>query len=220
VSDLLNEDRVSVYMDNVVNLFETSSQIVAASQFSKRFSFLTVVPSLYAMTMFNKGLDFSAENCHVESIFQEKAWLPKVRLRDWSVTVPAVDDRHIWRDQVVKNIFAGNLSRVWHSISRATEISPAVLWENTAIYVYWLYEKRIGEEANDSQKLRIHEDFQYLLTAPAALFGQSENPLSKYYSSKCKVSTSDQPVRVRQTCCYYYQTTTNQTYCSTCPRKQ
>ncbi len=218
VAELLSEAMASEYMDRVAALFETSSKVVAASQFSKRVSFSMIAPSLYAMSICNKGLDFSAENCHIESRFQEKTWLPQVRLNDWTVTQPVGNDRDAWRTQVVHNIFAGNLFKVWQAVSQATKIPIAILWENTAIYVYWLYEKRIGDENNESLRSRIEADFQFLLEAPASLFGLSENPLSRYNTAKCMVTSSEHPVRIRQTCCYYYQVSMNQAYCTSCPR--
>ncbi|MEW9673067.1 (2Fe-2S)-binding protein [Ammoniphilus sp. 3BR4] len=142
-----------------------------------------------------------------------------MRLTNWQATQPTDGDRHVWRDQVIRNIFAGNIAKIWRSICKAADIPIAVLWENTAIYVYWLYEKRMGEGASEQQKVRIHEDFQYLLhEAPASLFGDTENPLKKYNSPKCTISTSDQPVRIRKTCCFYYKVSSSENYCSTCPK--
>ena len=217
--DLLNEAKCLAYLNRITGVFQSPSKIVTASQFAKRYSFLTIASSLYAMTMFNKGLNLSVENSHIESIYQDKTWLPKVRLTDWHVTQPTDGDRHEWRDQVIKNVFASNIAKTWRSLSKAVNIPITILWENTAIYVYWLYEKRMGEGVSQIQKSSIEEDFQYLLSgAPACLFGEMENPLKKYNSPKCTLSTSDQPIRLRKTCCYYYKISSNENYCSTCPR--
>jgi ferric iron reductase protein FhuF len=217
--DLLDETKCLAYLDRVRGIFQSPSTLVTASQFSKRYGFLAIAPSLYAMTMFNKGLDLSVENFMIESAYRDKAWLPNVRLTNWLVTQYVDGHRHEWRDQIIKNIFAGNIAKVWRSISKAGNIPMAILWENTAIYVYWLYEKRIGEGASDKQISRIHEDFHYLLNrAPASLFGEKENPLSRYSSPPSMATSSDQEVRIRKTCCYYYQIAPNQGYCSTCPK--
>jgi ferric iron reductase protein FhuF len=217
--NLLDETKCLAYLDRVRGIFQSSSTLVTASQFSKRYSFLAIAPSLYAMTMFNKGLDFCAENCMIESAYQDKTWLPKVRLTNWLVTPHIDGNRHEWRDHIIKNIFAGNIAKVWRAISKAGNIPMAILWENTAIYVYWLYEKRIGEEASDQQISRVHEDFQYLLSeAPASLFGEKENPLGRYFSPQITTTSSSQEVRIRKTCCYYYQISPNKDYCSTCPK--
>lgn len=219
--DLLNEAKCRDYLDKVTDIFESPSKKVLASQFSKRYSFSIITHSLYAMTMFNRGLDHSIENCNIESEYHDNVWLPKVRLSKLHVDQPTETNRHKWRDQVIKNIFANHIAKIWRSISQTTNISTTVLWENTAIYVYWLYEKRIGEGASESQKSRIYEDYQYLLgEAPGSLFGQSENPLKNYNSLNCTIPSPDKPVRIRKTCCYYYQISFNKVYCSTCPRNK
>ncbi len=224
--DLLNKEKCMAYLDRVTSILQPSSKIetvthkvATVSQFSKRYGFLTFGSGLYAMTMFNKGLDYSVENCHIESIYKDNTWLPDVRLADWHITQPIDSDRNEWRDQIIKNIFADNIAKVWRSISNAANIPISVLWENVAISVYWLYEKRIDKGASNNQKFRIHEDYQYLLNAPAYLFGETENPLKKFNCSKRKTTTSDIPIRVRKTCCYYYKVSSDRVYCTTCPIK-
>jgi ferric iron reductase protein FhuF len=220
-ADLLDASRCRTYLERVQAVFQAPSPLVNASQFAKRYSFLAIVPALYAMSIFNKGLDLSVENCHIESEYTNQIWLPKVRLTKWHVTQPMDGGRQEWRDQVIRSIFAGNVAKVWQSVSVAANIPKATLWENAAVYVYWLYEKGIGtNEGTDAQeRLRIEEDYRYLLQeAPPSLFGEKENPLGKYNGTKCSTPASDQPVRIRKTCCYYYEISPDQANCSTCPR--
>lgn len=217
--DLLNETKCSAYLDKLEGVFTSPINYVKASLFAKRYSYMIIASSLYAMTMYNKAFNYSVENCQIESVYDNNIWLPNVRLTDWHVTEPEECSRNEWRDEVVKTIFAGHIAKVWRTLSKTANIPIATLWENTAIYVYWLYEKRIGEAATEQQKCRIDEDFHYLLhTAPAALFGLTKNPLARFNSPQYTVSTSDQQIRVRKTCCYYYQISPDETCCSTCPR--
>jgi len=218
--DLLNNDKCSAYLGGVKGIFETSSDVATMSLFAKRYSYLIIASSLYAMSAFNKGLDYSIENCHIESSFQGQAWLPKVRLTDWPVSQPAEGGRKEWRDQVIRNIFAENIAKAWHSLSKVGPISKAVLWENTAIYVYWLYENKFGEGADADQQARIREDYDYLLNeAPAHLFGETKNPLARFNSAKVATLASETPIRIRKTCCYYYLAADDpEDYCPTCPK--
>ncbi|WP_134704908.1 IucA/IucC family C-terminal-domain containing protein [Ammoniphilus sp. YIM 78166] len=202
---LLERQGCVSYLDEVSSLIGSPSKMVTASQFSKRYSYLTVIPSLYALTVFNKGLDLSIENIHIESVYQDQNWLPRVRFAHLQVA------NEPKREEVLETLFAKNLSKVWRSLSETVGISYSILWENTAIYVYWFYEKRMEQEGNPQVNLRIQEDFQYLIhEAPASLFGEKENPLAKFYS--------DPGNRTRKTCCYYYQLSSHHDYCSTCPK--
>jgi len=219
-ADLLNADRCREYLDRMGELYETTSRAAAASMFAKRYAYLTIASSLYAMTMLNKGMDYSAANGHLESHWQGQAWLPKMRLTDSRISQPADGERNVWRDRVIQTIFAGNLSPVWRSISASAKVSTAVLWENTAIYVYHLYENVFGEGASCERHARLEEDYRYLLTeAPAALFGEKYNPLARFNSPKQATATSDKPIRIRRTCCYYYLAADEpDDYCPTCPK--
>jgi len=197
--------------------------LVTASLFSKRYAFLLVSPGLYAMTMFNKGLDLSVGNCRVESGYRDEAWIPNLRLTEVRVTQPASGHRCEWRDGVIQGIFAGHLAKIWRAVSAAARIPLSILWENTAVYVYALYERRIAEEADGERRFRMQEDFEYLVRdAPAVLFGEEHNPLARYYlptgSVASSVAGSDKPVRIRKTCCFYYKVGSD--YCPACPKAQ
>ncbi|WP_158630198.1 IucA/IucC family C-terminal-domain containing protein [Cohnella sp. AR92] len=220
-AELLNETGCIDYIDRVSRLFGTTSRTVGGSLFAKRYSYMTAMPVLYAMTMNNKGLPASIENCHVESRFREDGvWLPGLRLNDWHTSDAANDDRHDWRDNVLRSLFAGNIAKLWRSFSKANRVSAATLWENTAVNVYWLYEQRIGDSSDPVLQARIREDYDYLLSAPGDLFGEKTNPLIKFDSPKVKLPQSEKPIRIRKTCCLYYLTDGERSYCSICPKAE
>ncbi|MBD3922465.1 (2Fe-2S)-binding protein [Paenibacillus sp. PR3] len=217
--DLLDPDQCLAYIERLKDIYETDSQMATASMFAKRYSYLTIASGLYAMSLFNKGLDYSIENCHLESIRQGAAWLPKVRLAQWEAHTPE-RCRNEWRDRVIKNIFADNLAKAWRALAKTAKISPAILWENTAIYVYYLYENRLEQGATPKQIARIRDDYEYLLNeAPAHLFGESNNPLTRFNTPKRLTAASEEPVRLRKTCCFYYVVADDpEDYCHSCPK--
>ncbi|BBI35823.1 IucA/IucC family C-terminal-domain containing protein [Cohnella abietis] len=219
-TDLLDKDKSLAYLDKVASIFEATSNVANASLFAKRYSFLIISSSLFAMSRYDKSLDYSIGNCHVESHHQGQAWLPKVRLTDWQVTRPEERGRNEWRDQVIRNVFADNLSKAWRALSKSASISISVLWENTAIYVYWLYENKFLEGANAELKAQVQADYDYLRSAaPGHLFGEAKNPIAKFDSPKVLTSASNEPIRIRKTCCYYYQASDEPNdYCPTCPK--
>lgn len=220
-ADLLNPEKSKEYLRKVSDIFETTSEIATVSLFAKRYAYLVIASGLYAMSRFNKGLNFSVENGWIESSYQGEAWLPKARLMDTEVSMPKAGQRNEWRDQMIQQMFAGNLSKAWNALSKTAKISKAVLWENTAIYVYWLYENKYAEGASPEQRKQIEEDYNYLLHEAAPhLFGESRNPLQQFYSPKAATAVSDAPIRVRKTCCYYYLASDDpEDYCPTCPKR-
>lgn len=221
-ADLLNQEKCQHYLRGVGDIFETTSETATVSLFAKRYAYLVVASGLYAMSLFNKGLNVTLENGWIESSYQGETWLPKARLLNTEISMPQAGLRKEWRDQIIQQMFAGNLSRVWNALPKTFKISKAVLWENTAIYVYWLYEKKYAEGASSEQRKQIEEDYHYLLhDAPADLFGESRNPLQQFNNPKTITSESDTPIRVRKTCCYYYLTSDEPNdYCSTCPKRR
>ncbi|WP_180954101.1 IucA/IucC family C-terminal-domain containing protein [Bacillus sp. M6-12] len=210
---LSNSEKCLAYIKDIEEVFDSPSAIVTASQFSKRYSFLTAAPCLYAMSVFSKGMDLSIENTYIEADFLCDQWVPDLRLSDLRVSMPN-QNRFEWRERVLTSLFSGNITKIWDSLSAATRVPKAILWENTAVYVFWLYEKKIGEKLELEAISRAEEDFHYLINeAPGWVFGESENPLKKYYTSV----GNEQSVRIRKTCCLYHKLKNSTDFCSNCP---
>lgn len=217
--DFLDHEKAAAYLDAFTTIIRSPSRAITASQFAKRYSFSIIAAGLYAMTMYNKRLDLTIENSYIEFSIEDGHWLPNIRLADFNVTAPDEQNRDNWRDETIKTIFADNLSQVWRSLAETAHIPPAILWENAAVYVYWLYETKMKADVREEEKSRVLQDFLYLLRkAPAALFGESENPLTTYYGPRFSVPHSEEPVRFRQTCCFYFRLPSSTGYCQTCPK--
>lgn len=217
--NLLDTDFCLTYLQEIASFFNSSSILVTASLFAKRYSVLTMASALYAMSRFEKGLNVDIENAWIESNNKEKPWLPSIRLIDWSTSLPK-QNRLAWRDQIMQHIFANNLERVWRILATTAKIPKATLWENTAIYVNWLYETKIREEANPLEIARLEDDYYYIaFQASGDLFGERKNPLTKYCDPKVFVKDTDMPIRLRKTCCFYYLSSDEANdYCITCPK--
>ncbi|WP_342534119.1 IucA/IucC family C-terminal-domain containing protein [Lysinibacillus sp. FSL K6-0057] len=215
---LLDTEQALDYLQKIAHFFHSPSTLVTASLFAKRYSVLTMASAFYAMSRYDKGLQCGIENTWVEAEYA-KPWLPNIRLIDSTVSKP-IEDREKWRDEVLREIFANNLAKVWQSLAKISKIPKSILWENTAIYVNWLYETKIREGASEQEKVRIQEDYHYTVNlAPGTLFGERKNPLTNYCGPKVTIKESEQPVRLRKTCCFYYHTSDEANdYCISCPK--
>lgn len=218
-ADLLDEEKCAAYLDQLTGVLQSPSRMVTASMFSKRYAFLTVVPGLYAMTMYNKGIDLSIGSSHLETSPDQRSWLSHIRLGRLHVSLPAAGKRSEWRDRIANSLFAEHLAPIWRSVSKVANVPMPILWENTAVRLFSLYEKRMEAEAGGEARSRMQEDFEYLIgKAPASLFGETRNPFGRFYGGSRAVSASKPSVRIRKTCCYYYQVSTDREYCTVCPK--
>lgn len=220
--DLLDEDTCREYLDQMTEHIQSPSRKVTASLLAKRYAFLTVAPSLYAMTMYNKGLDMSASNCQlVLSAKPGDSWLSQIGLRSLAASSPqeAGLSRSKWREHVLKDLFAGHLAPIWRSISNAAHIPMLLLWENTAVRLFSVYEKRMQAEGGCGIQEHIRDDFMYVAEkAPGAVFGEESNPFLAFCGEDDYAAPSNRSARVRKTCCYYYRVAKKEDFCTTCPR--
>jgi ferric iron reductase protein FhuF len=211
-SDLLNRDFMAEFLTKLMDTIGAPTMKVAASIFMKRYAFLAVI-SLYSMTAWNKKLNVAISNIEMEAARSDEQWLPAFTFKDFSVQSGQVKNRIKWREEVFQELFANHLSLLIRPLREVTNISEAVLWENIAVYLFWLYESELKNHPNAIN------DFRFLFTeANGAFFGEfSENPLQKYMGEKRFVDELQEEVRIRKTCCFYYQLKVNGHRCKVCP---
>ncbi|MFF2446833.1 IucA/IucC family C-terminal-domain containing protein [Neobacillus sp. NPDC058068] len=212
-ADLLDESYLKDFMGNLAKTLGAPSDKIAASIFMKRYAFLAVI-SLYAMTVWNKKMNVSLDNVKMEPAEPEKDWFPSISLTDLTLLDWDGKDRSDWRKGVIKDLFANNISPIIIMLEKTIGISRLILWENIAVYLFWMYETELKDIENDN----IANDFDYLISeAEGQLFGRyNVNPLQKYFGEKTYMEERDQQIRIRKTCCYTYQLPAGKR-CKTCP---
>ncbi|WP_180994115.1 IucA/IucC family C-terminal-domain containing protein [Bacillus sp. Marseille-P3661] len=219
-TELTDRTKVQLLLNEVKERVGAPTLMVAASLFAKRYSHCIAVPALYAMSKFNKCLKMEIGNIVLVNLNNEDPlWLPKLYLKDQSVYYPNIGENIDWKRDYIKKIFSEHLNTIWNVLAEVGNISKQILWENTALYVYWLYENVLQGESDQQQKNQIDLDFKYLLfEADSSLFGSdNENPLLRFYNAKSNINGIE--VRKRKTCCFSYEMAVKGTMCKGCPKK-
>ncbi len=197
------------------------ARAITASLLAKRIAFLVTGPAFYAMSAFDQGLDLRLENCVTDVTHADGLWQSRLLLKTMATDCPTPEDRTRWRERVARRVFAEHLAPLWVALHKASGISPRILWENTAVRVYSLYERRIARLTDSVVRSNAEDDFRYLVhDAPADVFGIAKNPLARYFfKPRPTVSPTGQAcdMRVRKTCCLYFKATQPAEYCSACP---
>ncbi|UUM31963.1 IucA/IucC family C-terminal-domain containing protein [Vibrio japonicus] len=190
---------------------------VTASLVIKRIAFLALAPTLYAMSVYNKGLNLSINNSVFDYQLDNRFWQNGMPLKNTTVRL-ASGERQKWRDEVLHHVFAEHLTRLVEQFYDVTGVSQRILWENIAVRVFSIYERRILPDVTCALKETAEEDLAFLVDADTHhIFAMKENPLTRFYRKKTLFGEPPEPIRMRRTCCYYYQATTPEVYCSNCP---
>jgi ferric iron reductase protein FhuF len=208
VANLMEKAYAIDFMKNLALTIGSPSERTAASIFIKRYAFIAVI-SLFAMTTGNKKMNLSLDNIEMEEVEPGKDWLPMISLKDSSIEEWNGEDRDEWRKSVYRDLFANNIYPIIEHFEKTFKVSKLILWENIAVYLFWLYET----ELKDSENPNVLNDFRFLiLESEGSLFGDYHlNPIQKYYSEK----NSSDVIRIRKTCCFTYQLGSKR--CKTCP---
>jgi ferric iron reductase protein FhuF len=212
-SSLLNIEKLQeIFNDELQEKLNTDKQHVLGSMLVKRYAFLAVLV-LNSMSLFDKGMNSSIDNISIQTDQKDPLWLPSFYFVNKEVTTPGTN-RADWRTTVVQTLFKENIGKIISAVSLQTKIAKVILWENIAIYIFWMYETVLQDTSLPSEvAAKVQEDFHYVvMEAPPQLFGtKARNPLIKFYRPK------QNDVRMRTTCCLFYLTSKNDDRCQTCP---
>ena len=208
VANLMDKAFAIDFMRNLAFSIDSPSEKTAASIFIKRYAFIAVI-SLFAMTMGNKKMNLSLDNIEMEEAEHGIDWLPMISLKNSSIEEWNGQDRDEWREGVYRDLFANNIYPIIEHFEKTFKVSKLILWENIAVYLFWLYETELSDNGNPN----VRSDFNFLIKeAEGNLFGKYNlNPIQKYYSEK----HPQDEIRMRKTCCFTYQLGTKR--CKTCP---
>jgi ferric iron reductase protein FhuF len=200
---LLLPGEMEMYLNRLAK--ELDAPIHAAgSLFIKRYSFLAVI-YLFSFTAGNCRLDVSFPNITVVSAYKKGMWLPGFYLKNKG----SVQTESEPREDGLGALFSDHIQILLERVSKAAGVSRYILWENIAVYIYWLYESILADEHHEV-KARGADDYACLLGLPGKLFGMKDNPLKKYHSP-------EKGAKIRKTCCLS-NLIADSMRCTTCPK--
>lgn len=218
LSELLEEKKLLCYLEKVRSHIGAPNLKVTASIFAKRYAFLAVI-YFYSITAWNKKLDISFHNIMLQTE-EADLWLPKFYFQNTQTEI-AQEDRDDRFEKWLAVFFSEHTNVLITQLANVTKQSKLVLWENIAVYLFWLYESVLAQCDNQQLKVRAKEDFDYIVNESSGILfgGYDENPIKRYYCDKsCMAPMTTDEVRVRTTCCFSYLLGEGCKTCKTCPR--
>ncbi|MFS0870407.1 (2Fe-2S)-binding protein [Paenibacillus xylanilyticus] len=215
LSELHDEAACREYISWLQEYINAPDMKVAASMLAKRIGFLWTAPLVTAMTFHHRHVSFQLENSFL--------YHPTLSANEGGTRFPflAVNglqaealtgDRELWREKVVEEMFAVQLTPLLKTLAAIAPLSMSILWENIMVRIGPLYTSDADDAGQESQ--HIQHDFSYLTQgAPGQVFGVKRNPFTRFTETKNNVPVVKSK---RITCCLYYQMSGE--YCRKCPK--
>lgn len=220
LAQFFEESKLNKFLHKLQTEVHAPDGKVTASMLMKSYGFFAVL-NLFAMTILDKRFNLSLENVSIETNDHDDVWYwnPKFHFIDTETISYQEGFRDEWRKETINMIFSKHIYEILMLISKQTKISKIILWENIAIYIFWLYESVLNDPKFENKRAIIQDDFHYIIKeAEGSLFGPlNHNPLTKFYSEKVFRPQFNQKIRMRKTCCLYYLTVESGERCNTCP---
>ncbi|MEI2398169.1 IucA/IucC family C-terminal-domain containing protein [Paenibacillus phytohabitans] len=215
LSQLQEEAACREYVSWLKDYIGAPDMQVAASMLAKRIGYLWIAPLLAAMTFHNREVSFPLDTSFLyhpaSPEFKGDTHFPFLAVNGLRTASPT-EDREAWREEVIKEIFAVQLTPLLQTLAAIGPVPMAVLWENIMVRIAPLYSPGTDESGQDRQ--RMQADFAFLTrTAPGELFGPRRNPFTRFTEHNDETTVAKNK---RSTCCFYYRMSGE--YCRKCPK--
>ena len=169
-SSLIDPQQIKVILEAIGDKIGAPNLRIAGSMLVKRMAFYAVI-HLHAMTVLCKKLHVDYRNIQLVENGSSELWLPDFYLGSLDIEIEH-GDRSSWRDGIIRETFQAILNPLIQLIAKEIKLSERVMWENIALYLFWLYEELIRSSEDEELKEKAKEDFQFLIhDAPGELFG-------------------------------------------------
>lgn len=218
LKDFFNKEHLPDILVRIGQKLGAPTNKVTASMIAKRMAFFGVI-HLYAMSVLNQRFIVKIDDIKLAGRAEDRLWLPNFYFEHYFAE-DALNDRVKWREEVIQNIFSGFFHPMIEALRRETRFSKLVMWENIAIYIFWLYESLMKDNEYKWIQHQLEDDYRFIVhEAGPELFGPyKHNPLTRFDSEKVIREDLVEPVRVRKTCCLAnLLEEKNGKRCSTCP---
>ncbi|QQZ10472.1 IucA/IucC family C-terminal-domain containing protein [Heyndrickxia vini] len=215
--DFFDSEKLPAHLVKIGAQMGSPTNKITASMIVKRMAFYGVI-HLYAMSVWNKRLVVDIDELKVVENPGDPLWLPEFYFGEYTF-IDVENVRTLWREEVIAEVFSGFFHPLLETLRNVTRFSKLVMWENIAIYIFWLYESLLNNEEYNALHNRLRDDFHFIVhEASPALFGPyKNNPLSRFDSEKVIREKNIEPIRVRKTCCFSNLLEKKKNRCSTCP---
>lgn len=216
VSELLDPRLCADYIGWLAEYIGAPSLRVAASMLAKRYGYLLIAPSVYAMTAYDKALLPEPRQCLLitpdPATEPGRTTFPDLALTGLQVVSPGPAGRAAWRESWLRELFRGHLTPLLQSLAAVSQTPRAVLWENIYVRIAPLLTEDFDEAPS-----RRRTDAAYLLAdAAPELFGERRHPFARFVPKADCGGLAAAGSAERLTCCFYYEMSDE--YCRKCPK--
>jgi ferric iron reductase protein FhuF len=186
LDELFQLDQLQTLLHEFTTVLQAPSAIISASQFSKRYSYFLLAPSLRQLLTSGRIANIQKYLDNIELDYDTGRFQLNLKENEYEYDVNYCTKQQI--DQYIQYYFAGHLVPLWSSLSKLTGIKMQLLWENTYIYITWMCLHQIESPFAKQNFIYLTQD------ADGSLFGLSKNPFLSF--------TTSSPVRKK--CCFYF----------------
>lgn len=219
LSDLMKDSHLDEFINFYGPTIKAVQSDVVATYFCGYYGW-ALAGMQYALSL-DLSYDMALSNIELQVYFDEQYDYHGLHFKfiNSSTITCKKEDREAWCRQELTKAYRECMTPLLQVLSKKTNLSMKHLWGQIAIGLYNGYDQNVELAQEGEQKSKIKHDFTLLTKElEAEVFHMKKNPFDM---SVRKIESAKEPgvyMRMKPSCCLYYQTEGADTKCYSCPR--
>ncbi|WP_078429335.1 (2Fe-2S)-binding protein [Alkalihalobacterium alkalinitrilicum] len=216
---LQEKERLREFIDLYKPKIKALTDDVAATYFCSAYGwFLSGLQ--YILANYDTTYNSSLSNVELQMYYNKvkNSYGICFRLLDLEET-PLPKTKGTWRNLVTEKLYYENVIPTINLLTDATAVNVTSLYGQLSIGLFYGHDMVIQKSKTIIEKQKLEADFKYVTKElEPSLFGLKKNPLDIQFRMIESPREEGVMIRMKPSCCLYYQTVGVTTKCYSCPR--
>jgi hypothetical protein len=219
LSDFNNKEVINDFIDNYGEKIKALNSEVAATYFCSAYGWM-LSGLQYVLSHYDTALNTSLSNIELQMYYDKEHNYYGIGFRFIDCKdAPLSTERKQWRRDVLEKLYSTNVAPLVNLFHEATNVRLRDLYGQLSIGIYNGYDRVVEICQSVEEKAKIKDDFHFLTKELSpTIFNLKKNPFNISFSMIESPREEGVTIRMKPSCCLYYQTEGATTKCYGCPR--
>lgn len=218
LGEMLGSENTVPFLEEYGKLIKACSLDVSATYFCGMFG-MTCSAYISMLSLYNVAIPVTTDHLNIQFYRNEQYHFDNIAFKLTSEEWNEGEGSESWRRTQIEDFFRTIVTPTLEQISEVAGIRIRELWGQLVVGLDFGFNKGLGLAKTKDQEARLRSDYNWLTNdASPTVFNSKKNALNFPYM---KVENPQDPndfLRIKPTCCLYYQTEGAKNKCYTCPR--
>jgi ferric iron reductase protein FhuF len=218
LGDLLVSEKTEQFLQEYGKFIKAPDLNVSATYFSSMFG-MTCSAFISMLSLYNVKIPVTPSSLLIQFYHNEQYHFDNIAFKLNSEEWYAGENSESWRRDQIGEFLRTFVAPLLEHIAKVADIRVRELWGQLVVGLDFGFNKSLAMAESEEQTEKLKSDYDWLTGKwNTSILFCDKNPLNFPYLEVESAQDPEVKLRIKPTCCLYYQTEGAKNKCYTCPR--